>query len=43
MHQALRSTGPGGGDRIVGVSIDGEEPFCSHVGVQGGHAQVRRS
>ena len=46
MHQALRSTRPGGFVGYVGVphgvSLDGEELFFSHVGLRGGPAPVRR-
>src|SRR5712675_3456016 len=46
MSQALRATRPGGGLGFVGVphdvTIDGQELFYSHVGMQGGPAPVRR-
>ncbi|MCT9138410.1 zinc-dependent alcohol dehydrogenase family protein [Streptomyces violarus] len=45
MHQALRSTRPGGNVGFVGmphgVQIDGQELFFSHVGLRGGPAPVR--
>ncbi|MFE9453909.1 zinc-dependent alcohol dehydrogenase family protein [Streptomyces sp. NPDC006739] len=45
MHQALRSTRPGGNVGFVGmphdVAVDGQELFFSHVGLRGGPAPVR--
>ncbi|WP_333773501.1 zinc-dependent alcohol dehydrogenase family protein [Streptomyces sp. IBSBF 3136] len=45
MHQALRSTRPGGNVGFVGVphgvAVDGTELFYSHVGLRGGPAPVR--
>jgi threonine dehydrogenase-like Zn-dependent dehydrogenase len=45
MHQALRSTRPGGNVGFVGVPHDADVPaeelFYSHVGLRGGPAPVR--